>query len=138
VIRAVLDANVIVSGFAANSGTPAALIERWVIGEFVLVLSEHILDGAARAWGNPYYATRYTAGQAQETLSLLRRSAQLVIPEPSVHGVADDTEDDLVLGTAVAAEADYLVTGDKGLQRIGTYRGIPILSPRDFLSLLES
>jgi predicted nucleic acid-binding protein len=37
-----------------------------------------------------------------------------------------------VLGTAVAGQADYLVTGDKQLLELGNYQGIPILSPREF------
>ncbi|MBA2469732.1 MAG: hypothetical protein H0V37_10035, partial [Chloroflexia bacterium] len=51
--------------------------------------------------------------------------ADTVLPVGDVHGVAEDDEDDLVLATAVAAQADYLVTGDKYLPRIGEFRGIP-------------
>lgn len=47
-ISAVLDANVLVSGFVANRGGPAELIAAWFAGEFDLVLSEHILEGTAR------------------------------------------------------------------------------------------
>ena len=43
-----------------------------------------------------------------------------------------------MLATAVAANADYLVTGDKYLQRLDEFRGIPIISPRDFLDMLLS
>ena len=38
-----------------------------------------------------------------------------------VQGVATHAEDDLVLATAESAQADYLITGDKKLQRLGTY-----------------
>lgn len=62
--------------------------------------------------------------------------AALVTPADDVHGVAEDDEDDLVLATAVAANADYLVTGDKYLLRIGEFRGIPIVFPREFLDLM--
>jgi hypothetical protein len=41
-----------------------------------------------------------------------------------------------VLAAAVWA-ADYLVTGDRQLLRIGSYRGVAIVSPRDFLTLLD-
>jgi predicted nucleic acid-binding protein len=42
----------------------------------------------------------------------------------------------MVLGTAVAAGADYLVTGDAGLLAIGEYRGVRIVSAREFLLLI--
>ncbi len=51
--------------------------------------------------------------------------------------MATHPEDDLVLATAVSAAADYLVTGDKQLQRLGGYHGVAIVSPRDFLALLQ-
>ena len=54
----------------------------------------------------------------------MRTDALVVEPDPSVSGVCDDAEDDHVLGTAVAANADYLVTGDRGLLRVGEYRGV--------------
>jgi len=54
-----------------------------------------------------------------------------------VHGVATHPEDDLILATAVSGQTDYLVTGDAHLQRLGTYQGIVIVSPRQFLEVLE-
>jgi predicted nucleic acid-binding protein len=45
--------------------------------------------------------------------------------------------DDLILATALSAQADYLVTGDSQLQGLGAYRGVAIISPREFLSRLS-
>ncbi len=61
--------------------------------------------------------------------------ARMIVVQPvdDVHGVAADEEDDLVLATAVAAQADYLVTGDRYLLEIGEFRGIPIVTSRDRL-----
>ena len=54
-----------------------------------------------------------------------------------VQGVASHPEDDPVLATAVSAAADYLVTGDRQLQQLGSYQGVRIVSPREFLTLLD-
>jgi predicted nucleic acid-binding protein len=102
-----------------------------------LILSEHILDGMVRAWQQPYFRARYTHDQGQRALRFLQNRAAIVTPVDTVHGVADDEEDDLVLATAVAAEVPYLVSGDKGLQRLGHFQTIHILSPREFLDLLR-
>jgi predicted nucleic acid-binding protein len=51
--------------------------------------------------------------------------------------VAEDEEDDLVLATAVAGDAAYLVTGDRMLRSLGRYRNVTILSPREFLTVLQ-
>jgi predicted nucleic acid-binding protein len=42
-----------------------------------------------------------------------------------------------VLATAVSGGAGYIVTGDKRLRAVSSYQGVSILSPRDFLHLLD-
>lgn len=69
-------------------------------------------------------------------IHLLRAKAERATTTVVVEGVATHPEDDLVLATAVAAKVRYLVTGDKKLQRLRRYRGMTILSPRDFLAIL--
>ncbi|HEX9670444.1 MAG TPA: putative toxin-antitoxin system toxin component, PIN family [Thermoanaerobaculia bacterium] len=48
-----------------------------------------------------------------------------------------DPDDDWVLATAVAGEAEVIVTGDGDLLDLRSYRGIAILSPRAFLERLS-
>jgi predicted nucleic acid-binding protein len=43
----------------------------------------------------------------------------------------------LILATAVSANADYLVTGDRKLRDLGRYANVTILSPRAFVELLD-
>lgn len=136
-IRVVLDVNVIVSGFPQTSGIPATLIDRWLRREYEVFTSEHIVAGVIRAWNKPYFRSRYAQGEVDRAIALLRRRTTIVSPLPVPTGVADDLEDDLVLGTGLAANASHLVTGDRGLLRLATYEGLEMISPRDFLSVLE-
>jgi predicted nucleic acid-binding protein len=69
--------------------------------------------------------------------ALLQREARLVTVSAIVRGVATHPADDVVLATALSAGVDYLVTGDRELQKLGSFGGVTILSPRDFLSLLK-
>lgn len=55
----------------------------------------------------------------------------------TVRGVATDLEDDLVIATAVAGAAEYLVTGDNGLLAVESFQDVSIVSPREFLELLD-
>ena len=59
-------------------------------------------------------------------------------PAATVQGVAEDEEDDLVLATAIAGDAGFLVTGDKYLQTLRRYQTVVILSPRDFREVLAA
>ncbi len=134
----VLDANVLVSGAVAHPGTPLAILIDLVRARaFELVLSQHILDELARALTDPYFARRISPADSQDYQRLIRSRATLTPITAPVQGVATHPEDDRVLATAVSASADYLVTGDRQLQRLGAYQGVRILSPRDFVPLLQ-
>ncbi len=102
-----------------------------------MVISDHILAALARTWTKPYFAARLSESQKQRNFEQLTGFTILVGPDLSVSGICDDEEDDLVLGTAVAANADYLVMGDKGFQQVGRYRGVRIVGAAEFLDLIR-
>ncbi len=45
-----------------------------------------------------------------------------------------DPDDAIVLATALAANAEAIVTGDGDLLVLNEFSGIPIVTPQDFLS----
>ena len=62
---------------------------------------------------------------------------EFVEPEPLDERVCRDEDDDVVLATALAGKADVIVTGDEDLLVLKKFRGIEILSPRQFLKPLD-
>lgn len=42
------------------------------------------------------------------------------------------------MSAALETDADYAVTGDRHLLALGSYRGIRIVQPAEFLMLLEA
>lgn len=135
-MKVVLDANVLVSGFS-KPGTPSEIIDQWAAGAFELILSEHIMDGVRRAWSKPYFRRFFTEAESKSIIDGIVESATMRNPVDVVHGVAEDREDDLVLATAITARADVLVTGDRLLREIDRYEVVRILTPREFLDLLD-
>jgi len=131
----VLDVNFIVSGFLRGKGSAVAIAGHWEYGDLDVALSDHIISRVLDVWTRPFFAARSAEIDRELALRLMRADALVVEPDPSVSGVCDDAEDDLVLGTAVAANADYLVTGDKGLLQVGEYRGVRIVDAAGFLEL---
>jgi uncharacterized protein len=142
VIRAVLDANVFASGvlrFDSSASPPAEILRRWLARSFELVTSDHLITEIERTLlTHPYFAPRVTRATGVEWVSLLRTLGTQTKMTEVVAGVASHPEDDLVLATAVSAQADHLVTGDRQLQRLERYRGVTIVNPRGFLMLLET
>lgn len=136
-IRAVLDANVIVAGLASASGTPSRIIDYWLNQVFHLAVSEYILGEVDAAWRKPYWRTRFSRQEAEAGLILLRSDAEQTTITVPVTGIAAHEEDDPVLATAVNAGAAFLVTGDRELQELRTFAGVQIVSPRRFLTILD-
>jgi putative PIN family toxin of toxin-antitoxin system len=70
-------------------------------------------------------------------LQLYEDEATVVKPKPFSKPVCRDADDDEVLGTAVAAQAGIILTGDKDLLVLKKFQGIRILSPREFAEWLD-
>lgn len=141
-IVAVVDTNVLVSGIvgliAASDRPPARILRLLQVKRFEMVLSEHIIAEVRRTQEKPYFRKTLPASKAAEARISLAHEARLVPISVLVSGVATHAEDDVVLATAVSAGADYLVTGDVALLRLGVYQGVTLISPRRFVELHEA
>ena len=65
----------------------------------------------------------------EQTLSELRRLAEIVDPRPLPAPVSRDPDDDAIFVLAVASHADLVISGDADLLVLGAYDGIPIVDP---------
>ena len=63
----------------------------------------------------------------------IRRFAQLVNVTSSVDAIADDPTDNRFLECALDGNAQYIISGDHHLLSLGSFHGVEILRPRDFL-----
>jgi putative PIN family toxin of toxin-antitoxin system len=77
------------------------------------------------------------ATRVVEIIALLRELAEIVEPANVPTGACRDAKDLVILGTAVSADADCLVTGDRDLLDLREYEGIGIVSPRQFHGLVS-
>jgi hypothetical protein len=59
--------------------------------------------------------------------------ANHVTPTETVAVVPDDPNDDHVVACAAGARSDYLISGDKHLLKLGSFRGTRIIKVADFL-----
>jgi putative PIN family toxin of toxin-antitoxin system len=134
-VRAVLDANVLVSALLSRAGAPARLVERWFAGEFELVVCRTLLDEVERTLAQPKIRKRVTSEDGASFVRLLEQLAEVVAdPEspPPVHSA--DPGDDYLLALA-ARERAQLVSGDAHV--LALEDKLPISSPRRFLDQLE-
>ena len=130
-MRVVLDTNVLLSALAFPGSKPDRILLRVRHGEIELFLSDFIVAELERILRDKF---RFTTRQTDDRVSAIRRMATLVVPEERIALVAAKDDDNRILECAVAAHADYLVTGDKEhllpLRSIGATQ---IVTPAAFL-----
>jgi putative PIN family toxin of toxin-antitoxin system len=131
-VTVVLDTNVFVAALVAKGLCHEVVVR--ALGSGTVVTSPALLDELEYT-----LRAKFTLGPAPAAfLEQLRLRVHLVVPAPLVAPVSRDADDDVVLATALAANATVIVTGDLDLLVLRSYRGIEIVTPRDFLSRLPS
>ena len=135
-MRAVLDANVLISATLSPRGTPARLLLAWQAGAFELVVSPLLLAELRRALAYPKLAKLVAPADADAFVAWLGRAAQLAADPPDPPPVRSaDSGDDYLIALA-AAERAVLVSGDGHLTALAGR--IPVRTPAEFLAELES
>jgi putative PIN family toxin of toxin-antitoxin system len=134
-VRVVLDTNIIVSRYLTPHGRVARIVDLWEQGALDLLTSEVILREYVRVLNYPRLRPVHRLADAQlvEIEESFREFTELVEPVETPAVVEDDPDDDHFLACADSGGADCLVTGDPHLLKLGSYKGISILSPADFL-----
>lgn len=126
-MRVVLDTNVLIAAFVTR-GVCHELVEH-VVREHEPFTSDFILGELRATLTDKLRVPRDLAAEAVELqLSRMRRVEPAAVPESTCR----DPEDAAVLGTALAADATCLVTGDEDLLVLRKHRGIYILAPGGF------
>lgn len=129
-MRFVLDTNVIVSAILFG-GNPERIVFEISRQHHELLVSPFLLEELANTLSKK---AGFTPHQIQETLRGLQQLYTLVETKVTIKTIRKDVTDNRILELAVSGKADYIISGDKKhLLPLKRFRGIPILSPADFL-----
>ena len=126
-MRVVLDANVIIAAFATR-GLCQAVVE-YCLDNHDLVLSDPLMTEITR---NLKKKLKVPVETTDEIERFLQAHTMVVEPADVDLTACKDKKDLMVLGTALAARAFYLVTGDQDLLKVKRFGGFGILGPRAF------
>lgn len=128
-LRVVLDTNVLVSGLAYPGSVPGRIVTAWRQGGLDVVLSRYILDELARVLAR-LPRLRLTPLEIRDLIDSLMFQADIVEPAGLPDEGLRDPADQPVLQTLLAAQARYLITGDKDLLTLADR--YPIVTPAEF------
>ena len=118
------------------SGTAARLVPLWQSRRITLLISREILTEYLRGFAYPKFQL-----SDQEIRPLIEEELLPFVETLRVRrrlaAVRRDPDDDTFLECAVAGRAQYLVTGDRDLRELGTFRGTTILTAGEFLERMN-
>ena len=128
-MKVVFDTNVLIAALVFPGGRGEAALHRIVEEKDHLVISKPILDELLGVLARKFARDAEALSHAAVFLGEL---GVIVTPRRRLHIVKDDP-DNRIIECAVAGRADAIVTGDRALLALGEYKGVRIISLREYL-----
>jgi hypothetical protein len=129
-----------VSAFIAKQGYSANVLDlALTVENMQLILSEPILKELQEVLKRNEVRERfsYTDHDIKQVVSRLRALAKRVPIRSRLAAIEEDPQDDAILTTAYSGKADYIVSGDRHLLILRTFKGIRIVNPRQMIKLIS-
>lgn len=130
--QVVIDSNVWISGLVFG-GNPEKVIRLFTEGHILLITSEELLSELRRKISQrfPLFAPNLALLEASiREYAIMVRLGTLPIT------VSRDTDDNKFIETALAGNAEYIISGDEDLLVLKSYKDIRIVKPAEFLNLI--
>jgi len=136
-MKIVLDANIFVSAFI-RGGKPDAIIKMIARGENTLFISDEILAEMDRVFRKrKFHLTEEVIKYRIARIKELGTKIKVAASERVTDSGCRDKTDNVYLECAVAAKADYVISGDIHLRELKEYRGIKIVNPAEYLEIVN-
>jgi len=137
-MRAVIDTNILVRALLNPGGSVGPVVDLLRDGRYVFLYSEATLNELIDVLGRPRMVRKYgiTADEVDALCALVILRGEAVLPGQDITACRDP-KDNKFLEVAVTARADVIVTGDRDLEVLDPFEGIPVIQPSHFLRLLR-
>ena len=133
-MRAVLDTNIFIS--AVLGGRLGIIIDEWKAGKFKLIVT----DSIAREYLDVINRPKFNIPQAEiiAVSDYLLQLGEFATPAEEIHIIVADPTDNKFLEAATAGQVNFIVSGDNHLLELKSFREIPIITAKEFISWLET
>ncbi len=135
-MKVVIDTNVFISSFLNQKGNPKKIIDLWKKEEIIICINKEILQEYMEVLARLGLSSE---PEFEELVNLFKKKVNMLFfPNTlSLDGICDDPDDNKFLECASAADAAYIISGDKHLLKLIQFREIKILNPKDFLVVID-
>lgn len=132
-MRVVFDTNIYISALVIPGGNAEEAYVKALRGNFELFTSVAILTETVRVLQIKF---EWTEDRIRQAIRNISETATVLRPRPTLHLLKDEP-DNRILECAIAAQADWIVTGDRHLLVLKRHANSAIISLADFLAALE-
>ena len=130
-LRVVLDTNVVVSATLLPGSVPRRALDKG-LDQGSILISIPVLLEIAEVLTREKFERYVTESERLRFLVALLKETELVEITEQID-VCRDPKDNKFLELAICGEADFIITGDDDLLDLDPFRGVRIITPRDFL-----
>ncbi|MFO7802727.1 MAG: putative toxin-antitoxin system toxin component, PIN family [Desulfovermiculus sp.] len=130
----VIDTNVVISGLLF-SGLPGRIVALWQKKVIVPYVSKDIIDEYVRVLAYPKF--QLTQQDIEYLLyQEILKYCEIIIPGTDIQVVSEDPADDMFIHCALAKSINTIISGDRHLLALESYKSISVLPPAEFLQRL--
>jgi len=135
-MKIVLDANIFISALH-RGGNPLSVTQRAAQGLDTLFITDDIIKEIEGVLGRPKF--KYGKDDVARRIATIEGFAKKVTVSPKylATGACRDPKDDKILECAHAADADCIITGDFDLLDLKEYKGIRIITVKEYLDIVN-
>ncbi len=131
-MRLVFDTNVIVSAALLAGSVPRQAFDK-ALDEGTILISASVLLELAEVLSRKKLNKYLLEEERMRFLVALPKETELIEVTVAITDCRD-VKGNKFLELAATGRADYIISGDQDLLVLNPFRGIPILTPREFLS----
>jgi hypothetical protein len=135
VLKVVLDANIYISSIFWKLGNPHKIVEKALDKKFEAFTTLEILQDVEKVMRRDFQEPEE---MIKRQINLILTYTKIVVPKDVGNIIKEDPNDDMILRCSARIDADYIVSGDKHLLNLKEFRNTKIVSPKEFMDLMEN
>lgn len=135
-IRAVLDTNIFISGILWPKGNPRKILYLFRDKEIEIFCSQILFQEIILTLSKVVKRYQLSTKIVSDWFNIIQREVSMIGRLPTID-TCRDSNDNMIIATAIASEANFIITGDEDLLLIKKYKGIKILTARKFLEVFK-
>lgn len=135
-MKVVIDTNIFISFLLTPDKTIRKILIAWEKKLFKGLMTREQFEEIARVCCYPKILQKIRLEDVKALLDIIEKDAKWITLKKIPRIVKKDPKDDKIIACFRKGKADYIITGDNHLLR-GNFKNVNILSPKNFLEILE-